>query len=500
MGNFAEGFSLVFDINIIIIIIIGVMIGMIVGALPGLTDPMALGLAIPFTFGMEPVAAILLLLAIHAGALYGGTITAILINTPGTPASAATALDGYPLTQKGESKKALQMGSVAALIGGLISAVSLMIFAPILSSFALRFGPQEYFALGLFGLSVVAGVAGKSLSKAFIAALLGVFVATIGADPLYGIERFTFGSYFLYDGIDLVTSLIGLYALSEILNRFYLKKSGVDKDMLKEINLKGEGLTLREFKSSARTITKSGLIGTLLGALPGTGAPIAAFMSYGEAVRSSKNPEKFGKGELDGVAASSSGSVGTESSAMIPLLTLGIPGDVAMAILLGSFMLHGISFGPNLFANSGDIVYAIYIGIVLMSILVFVFSWFGSGFIAKLVLIPEYFLYPVIIVLIVTGTFTLMNNIFNVWIALIFGVLGFVMLKLDYPIAPLLLGIILGPIIEHNFLLSMSSSSGNILTFFTRPVSGSIMLIALVAVVLTIRTQKNIQKRLKQKI
>lgn len=501
MNDFIEGFTLVSSMSIVVIIVVGVLIGLIIGALPGLTDPMALGLAIPFTFGMEPIAAILLLLAIHFGAIYGGTITAVLINTPGTPAAAAIAIDGYPLTKQGQSRKALQMGSVGGLVGGVISVISLMVFAPILADFALKFGPQEYFSLGIFGLSVVAGVAGKSLTKAFIAALLGVFVSTIGADPLMGVERFTFGSYFLYDGIDLVTSLIGLYALYEVFNRFYFRKDNLLNQLNgNKVKVSGEGLTFKEVKRSSKTLTKGGLIGVIVGALPGTGAPISAFMSYGEAVRSSKNPERYGKGELDGVAAAESGSIGTESAAMIPLLTLGIPGDVAMAILLGSFMLHGISIGPDLFTQSGHLVYAIYFGIILMLLLVFLFSWFGSSLIAKLVLIPDYFLYPMIIVLTVTGTFTLMNNIFNVWIAILFGLISFVMVKSDYPISPLLLGIILGPIIESNFLLSMSATDGDLTSFVTQPISAGILVLALISTILTIRAQRNIQRKLKSNL
>lgn len=496
MNTLLEGLSLLATPNTLILVIAGVLIGLMIGALPGLTDPMALGLAIPFTFGMEPFTAILFLLAIHYGAIYGGTITAILINTPGTPAAAATALDGYPLTQKGQSRKALQMGSLGALVGGLISATSLMIFAPFFADVALKFGPQEYFALGVLGLSVVAGVAGKSLIKAFIAAILGIFVSTIGADPLFGLERFTFGNYFLYDGIDLVTSLIGLYALSEIIKRFYFRNKNLLDKRENPPKVSGVSLTLKEIKKSLKSLTKGGLIGVLIGALPGTGAPISSFMSYGEAVRSSKTPERFGKGELEGVAAAESGSIGTESSAMIPMLTLGIPGDVAMAILMGSFMLHGISIGPDLFQKSGDIVYGLYLGIIVLVFLVFLFSWFGSSFIAKLVLIPSHYLYPAIIVLTVTGTFALMNNIFNVWIAIFFGLLGFIMLRTDYPISPLLLGIILGPIIEHNFLLSMSATNGEITTFITRPLSGLILLAAAILTFLTIRSQRNLQKRL----
>src|SRR5699024_4240705 len=309
-----SGLNSLMDPVVILLMCIGVIIGIIIGSLPGLTDPMALGLAVPFTFGMEPVAAILFLLALHFGAVYGGSITAILINTPGTPAGAAAALDGYPVTQKGMSRKALQMSAISAFVGATISAIALILFSPLIAKVALKFGPSEYFALGIFGLSVVAGIAGKSLNKALISAILGVFIALIGSDPLYGGERFTFGSHFLYAGIDLVTALIGLFAVSEILKKFYSK----NEDQENKVNTPtGKGLSKTEFRKGFKTMVKGGGIGTLIGALPGTGAVISSFLSYGEEVRSSKNPEKYGKGELNGVAAAESGAIGTESAAMI---------------------------------------------------------------------------------------------------------------------------------------------------------------------------------------
>ncbi|MFZ7104230.1 MAG: tripartite tricarboxylate transporter permease [Peptococcaceae bacterium] len=469
MESILNGVQLLFDPSLILFMFVGVGIGIIVGALPGLTDPMALGLGIPFTFGMEPLHAILFLLGIHFGALYGGTITAITINTPGIPAAAATAMDGYPLTQKGKSRKALQMSALSAFIGANISVLSLVIFAPLLGKVALGFGPSEYFALGLFGLSVVAAVAGKSLPKAVAAAALGILISTIGTDPLYGAERFTFGSFNLYTGIDLIPALIGLFAVSEILAQL-AGKAREEKKM--EHRVEGQGLTPAEVKNSFKTILKGGAIGTFLGALPGTGAVIASFFSYNEAVRSSKTPENFGKGELDGVAA---------------------------AILLGAFILHGIRVGPDLFVTSGNFVYAMFIGIIILEIMVFLAGWYGSVWIAKIVRIPRHFLFPVITVLVVTGSFALNNNLFNVWVTLIFGLPGFLMLRFEYPLPPLLLGIILGPIIEKNFCLAMSATNGQPLQFLTRPITAFILTVALVSMYFSVKIHRQIQKGLNAK-
>ncbi|MBD2847086.1 tripartite tricarboxylate transporter permease [Paenibacillus sp. IB182496] len=491
-------FDLLFDPMLLLFMCIGVLAGILIGALPGLSDPMALGLAIPFTFTMEPLQALLFLLGIHFGAVYGGSITAILINTPGTPAGAAAALDGYPLTLRGQSRKALQMSAFSAFVGALISIVALVLFSPLLAKVALRFGPPEYFALGIFGISVVAGVAGKSLSKALIAASVGIFISTLGADPQNGIERFTFGSAYLSDGIDLIAALIGLFAVSGILHQFYMRHRA--SGAAAATQLSGQGLTWKEIRGSLKTMFKGGAIGSFIGALPGTGAVIASFLSYNEAVRASKKPEKYGKGELDGVAAAESGAIGTESAAMIPLLTFGIPGDVGTAIILGAMILHGIQVGPMLFERSGDIVSGLFIGILFLEILVLLVSWYGSRLIAKVANIPTHYLFSVITVLVVCGTFALTNNVFNVWVALIFGVLGFVMLRFSYPIPPLLLGLILGPIIEKNFLLSMASSGGHVTEFLARPMMLAILALALVSMFFSIKIHRDVQSRLdKQK-
>lgn len=487
-----NGLYLLMDPTVLLFMAIGVLAGIMIGALPGLTSPMALGLMIPLTFGMEAISALLFLLGIHFGAIYGGAITAILINTPGTPAGAAAALDGYPLTKKGQSKKALQMAAFSAFFGATLSVFSLIIFAPLLAKFAIAFGPSEYFALGILGLSVVAGVAGRSLIKALIVAVFGVFISTIGHDSLFGVERFTFGSYYIYDGIDLVIALIGLFAVSQILIRLYEHKK--EKILTIHTKVSGEGLKFSEIKKYSRSMTKGGLIGVFIGSLPGTGAVMSSFFSYSEAVRSSKNPEKFGKGELEGVAAAESGSNGTESAAMIPLLTFGIPGDVGMAVFLGALLLHGVNVGPELFTTSGDFLVALFAGIIVLEILIFLAAFYGSGLFSKAVTVPEYYLFPVIAVLVMTGSYALFNDIFFVWVALAFGLFGFLLIKLNYPIPPLLLGIILGPIIENNFLLAMSSTGGNMVEFLIRPITATILVIAVFAVIIAVRIHRRVQK------
>jgi putative tricarboxylic transport membrane protein len=479
--------------TILLFMVAGVAIGILAGSLPGITDPMVLGLAIPFTFGMHPLPALLLLLGIHFGALYGGAITAILVNTPGTPASAASALDGYPLTRSGHPRKALQMSVLSSFAGSMVSCAALIILAPLLATVALKFSPAEYFALGVFGLSVVAGVAGSSLSRGFLVATLGVFLSMIGTDPMSGAERFTFGVPQLIGGVNLIAALIGLFAISEVLNQFL--RAGSSRQSFEAINA-GTALSLREVKSSGWTMIKSGAIGSFIGSLPGTGAVISSFLCYNEAMRKSKTPEKFGKGSLDGLAAACAGAKGTESAAFIPLLTFGIPGDVGSAILLGAMVLHGVRVGPELFMKSGNLVASLFVGIVILAFFVLLLGWFGSRLFANVAKIRPSRLFPVIIVLIATGTYTLSNDLFNVWVAAGFGVVGFLMQKTGYPIPPLLLGLILGPIIERNFLLAMAATGGDLLAVLTRPLTLAILILSAVSLWLSIGIQKRIQNRI----
>ena len=353
-----HGFIDIFTLSNILWIVFGTLTGIIIGAIPGLTVTMGIALLLPVTFGMNPLPAISMLLGIYAGGMYGGSITAILINTPGTPAAAATSLDGYPLAQKGEAGRALKMAIYSSTVGGLFSAFMLILIAPQLAKLALRFGPAEYTALVLLGLTVIAGISGSSLIKGLIAGSLGLLMSTIGLDPMLGVPRLTFGSIYLTSGLSTVPVLIGLFAIAEIFVN--TENIGVEGKTMKLAKISGDQkVTFKEFRSHFWTMIKGSIIGTYIGIIPGIGSGVSAFVSYNEAKRSSKHPENFGKGEMAGVVASESANNGATGATLIPLLTLGIPGDVVTAVLLGAFMIQGLTPGPLLFKDHGSTMFAI---------------------------------------------------------------------------------------------------------------------------------------------
>ncbi|MGD9156121.1 MAG: tripartite tricarboxylate transporter permease, partial [Bacillota bacterium] len=435
---------------------------MIFGALPGLTATMGVALFLPLTFGMNPITGILMLLGIYCGGIYGGSITAILIKTPGTPASAATILDGYTMAQKGHGGKALQMALVASTIAGIFSALMLLFIAPQLARAALKFGPPEYFALAIFGLSIISSVCGNNVFKGMIAGILGMFVSMIGLDPIGGIPRLTFGYDYLAGGINLIPALIGLFAISEIFH----KVSDQENKIEEATEFIHENLTLKEIFAHLKTILKSSAIGTFIGSIPGTGAAIASFLSYNEAKRVSKTPEKFGTGHLDGVAASEAGNNGVTGATLIPLLTLGIPGDTVTAILLGALMMQGLTPGPQLFKEHGTVVYTIMVGLICVNIFMYLQAkYFIKGFV-RITQVPIRFLIPVLIILCVTGAYAVNNTLFDVKIMLAFGVVGYLLSRVDFPVTPMLLAIILGPMAEISIRQSMILSEGSYLIFF----------------------------------
>lgn len=466
-----------FQFSSILMIILGIAAGIIFGALPGLSATMGVALMLPLTFGMEPIAGMLLLLGVYCGGIYGGSISAILINTPGTPASAATTLDGYQLTRQGRGGAALRMALYASVIGGIISALVLLFLAPQVAKVALKFGPAEYFALALFGLAMIATVSGKSLLKGIIAGLIGVLISTIGLDHIGGIPRLTFGNEYLMGGISLIPALIGLFAISEIINR--------SRYAHLEVEQKGkfvdEKLPFSSVFKYKKTVAKSSLIGTFIGAIPGTGAAIAAFMSYNEARRSSKNKKKFGKGSLEGIAASEAGNNGVTGSTLIPLLTLGIPGDTVTAIMLGALMMQGLTPGPQLFTTHAGFVYAIMVGLILVNIIML---FQGSLFIklfVRVTAVPINVLLPILLTLSFIGAYAVNNTLFDVKLMLIFGIGGFFLILLGFPVAPMLLGIVLGPIAETSLRQALILSDGSWSIFVKQPISLTFIIIALVS-------------------
>ena len=460
----------------------GRALGIVFGAIPGLSATMGVALLLPITFGMEPVPGILLLLGIYCGGCYGGSISAILIKTPGTPAAAATVLDGYPLTQQGHAGKALQMAVIASTFGGIISTIMLLFLAPAIAKFAIKFGPAEFFALSLFGLSIIANVSGKSLFKGIIAGCIGMFFGMVGLDPIEIVPRLTFGSLQLAAGINIVPALIGLFAVSEILNKIH---SGEFQNKAKLDFIK-EKVTWSETKASLGTFIKSGIIGTFIGAVPGTGAATASFISYNEAKRVSKTPEVFGTGCLDGIAAAESGNNGVTGATLIPLLTLGIPGDTVTAIMLGALTMQGLTPGPNLFQNQAAIVYTIIIGLFFVNIFMFIqASVFIKGFV-NITRIPTNFLLPILIVLCYIGGFSIKNSVFDCYLIMAFALLGYIIGKMKLPVTPMLLGIILEPIAENGMRQAMIMSGGSISIFFTRPISCVFIIITVCSVAFTI--------------
>ena len=460
----STGFSLFATFDNALALLIGVIVGTVVGAIPGMTTPMAVALTLPFTFSLPPVTGILLLLGVYKGGIYGGSITAILINTPGTPAASCTVLDGYPMARNGQATRALDIALYASCIADFISNISLILFAGVLASFALRFGSQELFTLIVFSLTIIAGVSGQQLLKGFGSAALGLLLATIGLDLIYGTQRFVFGQVNLMSGLTFIPVLIGLFALPEIIN--YFANSSVKTQAIKN-QLTGVRASWNDLRQCLKTIIRGSVIGVVLGAIPGIGGAPAAFMSYSEARRNSKNPEKFGTGIPEGVAAAESGNNGVAGATMIPLLALGIPGDVITAIILGAFMIHGLRPGPLMFQDNLSLIYAIFMGIMLSSFYLLIVGKLSIRAISRIADVPRQRLYPIVLVLCVFGAYAVNNTIFDIGVMFLMGALGYIMLKLSIPAAPFLIAFILGPLLEDNFRQSLLISKGSYAVFFS---------------------------------
>ncbi|RJX36006.1 MAG: C4-dicarboxylate ABC transporter permease [Desulfarculus sp.] len=458
------------DPKVLLILLTSVPLGIIVGVLPGIGATVGVTVLLPLTFGMEPILGISMLVAVYCGAFYGGAVSAILINTPGTPAAICTVLDGFPMAQKGEAHQALSMAVVASFLGGLFSVFVLSFSAPLIAEAALRFSYCEYFAIAVFGIiMVITSSSRKSFLKGLIMGTLGLFLSCIGQDKMGTVNRYTFGILELTRGVPLLPVLVGLFAVSQAL---ILTEQGAKKASL--LRIAGKTGLLSTFREAFRhklTLLKSSLIGTIVGAIPGTGAAIASFVSYSEAKRSSKNPEKFGTGEIEGVIASESSNNAVTGGALIPLLTLGIPGDPITAIMLGAFLVHGLIPGPSLFVESAPLVYGIFITMVATYFLVLAFGYFVAGPFAAILKLREAILVPIILVVCFVGAYALDSSLFDVGLALIFGVLGYFLIKLGFPLAPIVMGLILGPIAEEGLRQSLMVSGGSWAIFLTRPIA-----------------------------
>jgi len=478
VANLISALSNVFNPISLAAITAGVTMGIVIGALPGLSATMGVALLLPITFGMDPGVGLPMLVALYCGAMYGGSISAILIHTPGTPAAAATCLDGYPMAQRGEAGKAIGFSLVASFCGGIFSAFALLFIAPALSKVSLLFGPAEYFTLAILGLTLIATLAQGDWIKGLISGFSGLFLATVGLDIVTGQSRFTFGKVELLSGIPLVVVLIGMFSISQALLLIEKKV----KNNVKAKKVSGRILPkLSELKEHWVTILRSSIIGTWIGMIPGTGGDLATWVGYNEAKRSSRNSELFGTGIPEGVIASEAANNAVTGGSLIPLLTLGIPGSSTTAVLLGGFLVHGLRPGPKFMTEYGDLSFTIIVSLFVVNIFMLFLGIFFGKMGVYITKIREDFLAPVIITLSVIGSYAISNSVFDVGLMFIFGLVGYIMVKCKFPTAPMVLGLILGPIAETGLQQSLLISSGNWLIFVTKPLSLTLLILATIS-------------------
>jgi putative tricarboxylic transport membrane protein len=430
-------------------------------------------LMVPFTFGMDPVVAVALLVSVYMAGEYGGSITAIAIGTPGTPAAAATMLDGYELTKQGKPGLALTTSVVASSIGGMVGVIVLFAFSEPLARFALSFGAPEYFALAVFGLTIIASLSSDNLLKGFLIMFLGLFLKTIGLDGFTGEERYTFGVPKLMDGLSFIPALIGLFAMASV---FYGVEEGLRSS--ERVSLSFAMPRLRKLLGMWKVYLHASVLGSIIGVLPGAGATITSFICYNEVRRFSKNKDQFGKGCLEGVAAPEAGNNAVVGGSMVPLLTLGIPGSATTAVLLGALMLHNIQPGPLLFQTNGEIVYGVFAALLVACFAQLLFGLIGVPLWIKVISAPRPLLLSVIAVISVVGSYGYNNSIVDVWVMFGFGLLGYILKKLDFPVTPIILALVLGGILEENFRRALIVSNGDYTIFVSQPISAVLLVMA----------------------
>lgn len=489
MSNLIAGLLNISNPYCLFLLLGGTVLGIIFGSIPGLSANMAVTLCLPLTYSMGLIPGVTLLIGLYFGGISGGLISAILINIPGTPASIATCFDGSPMARKGEAGRALGTGVVASFIGGLLSILVLMFIAPKIAVIALKFGPFEYAAVGFFSLTLIASLAGKDVIKGLMGAFIGIMLATVGSAPVDGAVRFTFGMRSFKNGFNIVTLMIGLFAVTEVIANaeIYAKKQYNTAPI--QYQMKGFGISLKELFEQKVNIIRSSLIGIGIGILPGLGGSTANVISYSVARNQSRYPEKFGTGIIDGIIASEASNNATVGGALVPLLTLGIPGDVTTAILLGALTMKGIQAGPLLFTTNGDMCYSIFIALLIADIMMLFMMRFGMKLFVNLLSTPKIYMLPIIMVLCIVGAFAVNNRLFDVWCVLGFGLLGYLLKKAEIPFAPLIMGFILGPTVELYLRRAAMLNEGNLLPFFTKPISCVFLVIAFAVLILTLVKQ-----------
>ena len=463
-------------------LIVGIVIGLLIGVLPGLTLVMGVALALPFTYKMDVTASIVLLTAMYVSGTYGGAFTAILFRIPGEPIDVPMLWDGYTMGRKGRPAKALGWTLVAALGGGLLSAVVMVAMTEPLAKFALRFSSPEYFVIVLFGLLSVVAIGKGSLANAFISLSAGILIASVGTDPIYGAYRFTFGSPLLADGIEFLVVMVGAYGVGEVLSR--LETGFATKPLHKISSTRTELPTWKEMNEIKGMFLRSSVLGNIIGLIPGAGATIASFVSYGLETQFGKRKNEMGTGVAEGIVAPQAAATASVGGALVPLLALGIPGSGATAVILGAFMLHGIQPGPQALVSSSGMIYTIFASLFLGLVLMCAIGYFAIRPLVKILDFPEAVVSAYVLILCFIGALSIRNNVTDLWLIIGFGVLGYGFERLKFPVAPLVLGVILGPIAEESFMNTMISFSNDWTVFFTRPISGTIVGFTIVVLLL----------------
>ncbi len=460
-------------------VVFSVVWGIVFGSVPGLTGIVGVALLIPFTYAFESEQSLILLGGVYVGATFGGSISAILFNTPGSPEAACTALDGYPMAKKGEAGRALGIALVSSAIGGIFGTLVLMLLTPPMAQFALQFGPPEYFALAILGITAIASIGGGSILKGLAAGLIGLAVATVGLDPITGIGRFTFGNNMLLTGISFVPVIIGTFALAEVLTR--VGEGRNTKEAITNVSTKLP--SRKEIGAIKGTLGRSSVLGAIIGALPGVGATTASFISYSEAVRWSRHPERFGTGEPEGIAAPESANNSAVGGSMIPLLALGIPGSATTAVMLGGLTIHGIVPGPLLMEQNTRLVYSVFISMMLANVLMLFFGVRAARYFALVLTVPYAVVGPAIVVMCMTGVYGLNGNMVDIAVMLAFGVVGVVLKSMKYPVASFIIGLVLGPIAETSLRQGLMISGYSYMEFLSRPITALLLSLSLISLI-----------------
>ncbi|WP_420412646.1 tripartite tricarboxylate transporter permease [Roseibium sp.] len=494
MDDILTALEQIFALSTLIFMLVGTVAGIIAAAIPGFTVTMAIVLTLPLTFNMDPLQGVAVMLSVYVGGLTGGLISAALLGIPGTPSSVATTFDAFPMARKGDPGRALSLGVWASFFGTLISTMILVIAAPPLAVFAVKLGPWEYFSLIVFALTIVASLVGDSVLRGLLAGLIGLAISTIGADPILGRPRFDFGIEMLETGLPFLVVLIGIFAISQLLSEVEdartvrsgasLVTGAIDFKTLK---------VMKEVLMSPVNLFRSSVIGVLIGALPGAGGSISNLVAYDQAKRASKNPEQFGTGTPDGVIASESGNSATAGGGLIPLIGLGIPGSAVDAILMASLMVHGISVGPRLVLDHSDLVYGMFIAMTVASFMMLIVSVLSMRLFIRVAAVPKWLIVPTVLVCCVVGSFALNNRVTDLYLLGVIGLVGYVLRSLGYSLAPLVLGVILGPIAETNLRRALMTD-GDPTLFLTRPISLIFLIAAVLAVIWAVRSHLKTMK------